>query len=445
MQSSAEIHPFLTAISSRILLGDGAMGTMLYSQGIYLNRCYDALNLDQGSLVEEIHREYLAAGSEIIETNTFGANRLRLKAHGLEDQVISINRAGVEIAKKAIAQFSQKSLKTAWIAGSIGPLGVNSEPFGILSHHEARAIFREQAKALAEAGVDIFMLETFTHLRQLQAAIEAVREISTLPIVAMMTVTDRGTSILQESAELMAETLAEMDCEVIGLNCSTGPSAILEAVEVFRTKAPKKKLAVFPNAGVPKQVQGRYIYLSTPEYFGSFAKKFATVGVHLIGGCCGTTPLHIKRARDSIAASRHLHSQASSLPLASDLVSSFSGLNSRKTEKSLSSVEIVPIEKRSRLSAKVLEKKFVVSVELDPPKGTELSKVLEAAKKCYEAGVDCINIADGPRASARMSPMSMAVILEPRSGYRDDDSLLLPRSQFTWNAKRSSGRPHFGP
>jgi homocysteine S-methyltransferase len=290
-------------------------------------------------------------------------------------------------------------MKTAWIGGSMGPLSVSSEPFGVLKHSEAISIFEEQAKVLDE-GVDVFILETFTHLSQLSAAVEAVRKVSTKPIVAMMTVTDEGTSILQESAETMIESLNAMPVDVIGLNCSTGPSAILDVLEIFRPRT-KKFLAAFPNAGVPKQVGGRYIYMSTPEYFGSFAKKFVTLGLNLIGGCCGTTPTHMRRARDAIISS---------------------GQSSRvqtKIEQSLKpapQVDATPVEKKSRLSAKISAGKFVISVEIDPPKGTAFTKSLEASRQCYQAGIDCINIADGPRASARMSPMSMAVILEREVG-----------------------------
>ncbi|MBN8554878.1 MAG: bifunctional homocysteine S-methyltransferase/methylenetetrahydrofolate reductase [Deltaproteobacteria bacterium] len=389
-------HPLLEALQNRIILGDGAMGTMLYAKGVYINRCYDALNLESPAMIQGIHSEYLQAGCELIETNTFGANRLRLKTHGLDHQVEEINRAGVEIARKAVHEFSQKSLKSAWIAGSMGPLGVNSEPFGPLKHVEAISIFEEQARALENAGVDLFILETFTHLSQLEAAVTAVRSVSSKPIIGMMTITEEGTSLLQESAETMVNALNKMPIDIIGLNCSNGPSAILDTLEIFRPLT-QKPIATFPNAGVPKQVGGRYIYLSTPEYFGSFAKKFATLGVNLIGGCCGTTPTHMRRTRDAILSTGH------------------SGKTTTKvfeSTKPAPQIEEVPLAKKSKLSSKLGAKKFVVSVEIDPPKGTAFAKALEAAKICKDAGVDCINIADGPRASARMSPMSMAVILE---------------------------------
>ncbi len=378
-------------------MGDGAMGTMLYAKGVYLNKCYDALNLESPQLVEGIHQEYLQAGCELLETNTFGGNRIRLKAHGLEHQLKEINAAGVAIAKKAVEEYSKKSLKTAWIGASMGPLGVNSDPFGPISRDETADIYREQAEVLDKAGVDLFLLETFTHLTQLESAVEGVRSVSKdKPIVALMTVNDEGNSLLQESPDVMATRMNALPVEVIGFNCSSGPSIVLDVLETVRPLT-EKYIAVFPNAGVPKQVGGRFIYLSTPEYFGSFAKKFVTVGANLIGGCCGTTPTHMRRVRDSILSTGHLGKSSSVL---------------KEPTKAAPDVEITPIEKRSRLSAKLAAGKFAVSVEIDPPKGTQFSKALEAAKACKDAGVDCINIADGPRASARMSPMSMAVILE---------------------------------
>lgn len=393
------MHPFIEALQNRVILGDGAMGTMLYSKGIYINRCYDQLNLENPSIVQEVHSEYLQAGCEVIETNTFGANRLRLKSHSLENQVAEINRAGVKIARAAIDQNSAKSLKTAWIAGSMGPLGANSEPFGKISHAEVLSIFEEQARALDD-GIDFFMLETFTHLSQLQDAVSAIRKVSQKPIVAMMTINDDGHSLLGESPAVMAKAFDTMDAEVVGFNCSSGPSIVLETLEEVR-KYTAKPLACFPNAGIPKQIGGRFIYMSTPEYFGSFAKKFITVGVQLIGGCCGTTPNHMKRARNAIQASGKSEKNRPYIEVKS---------------KQEPQVQIVPIDQRSRLSKKISDKKFAVSVEIDPPKGTAFAKALEASKQCYDAGVDCINIADGPRASARMSPMSMAVILEREIG-----------------------------
>lgn len=391
-----ENHPILEALKNRVVLADGAMGTMIYAKGVYINKCYDALNLEQPTLIESIHTEYLQAGCELLETNTFGGNRYRLKTHGLENKVKEINEAGVALARKAIEAFSQKSLKTAWIGGSMGPLGVNSEPFGPIAHSEAIAIFQEQAQVLEDAKVDLFILETFTHLSQLEAAVTAVRNVSKKPIMAMMTITDEGTSLLHESSQAMVDRMALMPIDILGLNCSTGPSAVLDALEIFRART-QKPLAVFPNAGVPKHVGGRYIYLSTPEYFGSFAKKFATVGANMIGGCCGTTPTHMRRAKDAILSTGHSGKVTTKL---------------FEVSEPLSKAEPVAPEKKSKLSAKLLSGKFAVSVEIDPPKGTSFTKALEAAKQCKDAGVDCINIADGPRASARMNPSSMAVILE---------------------------------
>lgn len=396
----APTHPFFEALESRVVLGDGAMGTMLYEKGIYINRCYDSLNLESPNLIEGIHSEYLQAGCELIETNTFGGNRYRLKSYGLDHQVKEINKAGVQIARRAIQKFSEKSLKTAWVVGSMGPLGANSQPFGSIPSDQVSAIYEEQAEALEEAGVDIFALETFTHLSQLEAATTGIRRISSKPVIAMMTVNDDGDSLVGESPETMSNVLNSLPIDIVGINCSNGPSIVLDVLEKMKGLV-KKPIAVFPNAGIPKQIGGRYIYLSTPEYFGSFAKKFVTLGVQLIGGCCGTTPQHMKRVRDAIAASSRSGKKSSpmvDLPIKN------------------SSVEGIAVEKKSKLSAKIAQNKFVVSVEIDPPKGTNLSKVLEAAELCKKSGIDCINIADGPRASARMNPASLAVIFEREIG-----------------------------
>ncbi len=369
---------------------------MLYSKGIYINRCYDFLNIESPNLVESIHQEYLQAGCELLETNTFGGNRHRLKAHGLDDRLKEINSQGVKIAKEAIQKYSEKSMKTAWICGSMGPLGATSEPFGQIPSSQVTSIFEEQTEALESAGADVYALETFTHLSQLSAAVQGVRRVSSKPLIAMLTINDDGETLLGESADLAIQTLNELRVDVVGLNCSSGPSIILDTIEQIRSKT-TKTLAAFPNAGIPKQVGGRFIYMSTPEYFGSFAKKFIALGVHLIGGCCGTTPTHMRRARDAILATQHSGRHAITI-----------SENSKEPPK----VDVTPIAQRSRLSAKLAQGKFGVSVEIDPPKGTNIAKAVEAASSCHKAGVDCINIADGPRASARMNPTSMAVILE---------------------------------
>lgn len=368
---------------------------MLYSKGIFLNRCYDQLNLENPSLIESIHTDYLKAGCEIIETNTFGANRARLKAHGLENKVKEINLAGAEIAKKALKTWEDQSQKTAWIAGAMGPLGVNTEPIGPMSSLEAEEVFREQAFALAP-HIDLFILETFTHLSQLEVAVKAVRSVSTKPIFALLTINDDHCSLVGEPVTEIASVFNRLSADVVGFNCSSGPSIILDVIEEIKPLL-TKPMACFPNAGLPKKVDGRFIYVSTPEYFASYSKRLITLGVQVIGGCCGTTPTHMKRVKDAIKSSDR--SEKQSIIASKDL-------------SKVAQQNPIPQSQKSRLALKLEQKRFVISVEIDPPKGTDTQKVFEAAKKCAEAGIDCINIADGPRASARMNPSSLAVLLE---------------------------------
>jgi homocysteine S-methyltransferase len=396
----ASAHPFLTALHERVVLADGAMGTSLYDHGIYINRCYDAISLENPSLIQQIHQSFLAVGCEVLETNTFGANRLRLKAHGLDDKVNEVNQAAVRCAQEAIKRASEHKPLKAWVAGSMGPLGQNSEPLGPLKSAYVSALYEEQATALESAGVDLFILETFTHLDQLEQAIDGVRRVSSKPLVALMTVNEHGESLVGEDSETMITRLNTMRADVLGVNCSYGPSIVLETLDVFRTRT-QKPLAAFPNAGLPKQVGGRFIYVSSPEYFGSYAKKFVSLGVSFLGGCCGTTPPHMSRARDAIASagkSGRVSMTVSELKPSDDTTAA------------------VPLAERSRLAKKLASGSFAISVEIDPPKGTQTAKVMEAARLCHEAGIDCINIADGPRASARMNPSSMAVLMEREIG-----------------------------
>lgn len=376
-------------------MGDGAMGTQLYAKGVYINRCFEALNLENSDLVAQVHREYLEAGAELIETNTFGANRSRLASFDLQNRVREINQKAVEIAKTAL----QQSAKPAWIAGSLGPLLENTFPFGRLSESETQEIYAEQIQALVDANVDLLILETFTHLPQLKAAVRVARQLSSKPVVAMLTVNDHKQSALGEDLPLISTVFESLDADVVGFNCSSGPAAILGILEDPRFKV-HKTLAAFPNAGHPRNVYGRTMYLATPEYFGNFAKKLIQKGVNLIGGCCGTSPQHIRRTRESLAGLR-----------AAARSESF-GLSTEKLRLS----HIKKAEPKSRLAKSLAAGKFVVSVEIDPPRGTDLRKVMAAAERCAKAGIDAINIADGPRASARMDPRSLGVLFQQKFG-----------------------------
>src|ERR1700722_9812968 len=293
---------FANFFSSRPLLADGAMGTVLYARGIFINRCYDELNLSDPNLITSIHEEYLQAGADVLETNTFGANRFRLARHGLTEKVAEINAAGVRLARQAVEHLKDKQAGEAWGAGSVGPLGVRLEPLGKTGLDEARAAFAEQISALAGAGVDLLIIETMPALNEAHEALIAAREMAPhLPVLVMVTVDDDSNCLDGSSPEQAAARLTEWGAGAIGVNCSTGPATVLTAIEAMR-KATTLPLAAMPNAGMPRAVEGRNIYLCSPEYMASFARKAIAAGAQKGGGCCGTTPNHIRAMRSAIRA-----------------------------------------------------------------------------------------------------------------------------------------------
>ena len=385
---------FLDLLKERILLCDGAMGTMLYNKGIYFNTCFDELNLTNPELVKEVHQEYVDCDVDIIETNTFGANCYKLKKFGLEDKVKEINIAGAKIAREVAKD-------NVFVAGSIGPLGLKIEPWGPTSVEEAGEAFYEQASALLEGGVDLFILETFSDLNEIHQAIKAIKKLSNLPIIAQMTIEEDGNSLYGTSPEIFTKRIEEWGADVIGVNCSVGPAATLACIERM-VKVTDKPLSAMPNAGVPRNVEGRNIYLCSPEYLAEYAKRFILTGVKIVGGCCGTTPAHIRAVRRAIRA---LQPERKVFPK----------IEVKEIEQK---PRVKPIEKKkkSELARKLEEKKFVISVEIVPPRGFDPSPALEKINSFKDQGIDCVNIPDGPRASARMSAMSLAVIIENKAG-----------------------------
>ena len=371
-----------------VVLFDGAMGTMLYSKGVFLNRCYDELVLSQPELVKEVHLEYVRAGAQILETNTFGANRPKLAAYGLADQVVAINRAAAEIARQAAGEGR-------YVAGSIGPLGLRLEPYGPTSFAEARQLFAEQARALADGGVDLFVLETFSDILEIQQALQAVREVCDLPIVAQMTVGEDLQTAYGASPEVVADALDRWGADVIGLNCSVGPAKLLEAIERIESRT-DRPLSVQPNAGLPREVDGRKIYLSSPDYFGTYARRLAQAGVRFIGGCCGSTPEHIAKMHDALRATA---------PGRAVVVQ-------RAPEQAPPDVAVVPLAERSRLAARIAAGQFVTSVEIVPPRGCDPARMLEGVRILRDAGVDAVNVPDGPRAQSRMGAIATALLIE---------------------------------
>jgi homocysteine S-methyltransferase len=378
------------------LLCDGAMGTYLYAKGIFINRCYDELNLSQPDLIRGIHQEYCAAGAEVIETNTFGANSFRLARHGLADKVRDINLAGARLAREAL----RKKGEMPTVAGSIGPIGVRIEPLGKTSLQEAHDSFLEQAKALAEGGVDLFMLETFGYLEEIHQAILACRHAApTIPIVACVTIDEDGNCLDGSTPETFGAKLDEWPADVIGCNCSVGPVAMLEAIERLRAVT-EKPLATQPNAGMPRSIEGRNIYLCSPEYMASYARKFVKAGVQMVGGCCGTTPDHIR-------------SMSSALRTTDIKSTSFAH---HKVAVRESAIAPPPLAERSQVGRKIASGEFLSLVEIVPPKGIDPTKEIAGARFLKSVGVDAINIPDSPRASARMSNVMLCVLTQQQVG-----------------------------
>jgi homocysteine S-methyltransferase len=387
------MRDFRNAVTDdRVYVFDGAMGTELYSRGVYINRCYDELNLLSSDLVLGVQRDYVKAGADIIETNTYGANRSKLGGYGLEDKTFEINHAGARIAREAAGD-------RAFVAGAIGPLGIRIEPYGPTSLEEAKAIFREQAEGLVEGGVDLIVLETFSDLAEIQQALLAVRSLCDLPVVAQMTIQTDGSTSYGTSPELLANQLDEWGADVIGLNCSVGPATMLEGIEKMR-EVTRRKLAAQPNGGMPRQVDGRMFYMASPEYMAKYAKRLIQAGAKFVGGCCGTTPKHIKEIANAAAA----------LSPGRSVVRVF------VAEEKPPDVEVVPRAERSRLAAKICAGEFVTSVEIVPPKGCDPTRMLEGVRVLKAAGVDAVNVPDGPRAQSRMGVLAVSTLIEQQVG-----------------------------
>jgi len=389
---------FLKRVAERVLIGDGAMGTMLYQRGIFVNRCFDELNLTDAGLVEKVHTAYVEVGADFIETNTFGANEVKLSQHGLGNEVERINQAGVAVAKAAAGT-------EVLVAGSMGPLGCELTEHGPMTPEEAGRIFRQQGAALVAAGVDLLILETFSNTEELITAVSAICDVAEIPIIAQMTVNDNSETIYGEQVDHMLARITQLEAvTAVGLNCSVGPSGMLTSLERVRGVT-DKPISVQPNAGMPRSVDGRQLYMCTPEYMAEYAKRFLEKGARIIGGCCGTTPDHIReivravRAIDKAGAPR---------------VVAVGQAVEKAPEAALS--ESVPLAEKSGLGAKLASGEEVTLIEVTPPRGVDMTSILEKARYCAEAGIDAINIPDGPRASSRLSPMVTAVRIQQEAG-----------------------------
>jgi homocysteine S-methyltransferase len=394
--ASNRAQEFRDQLSRRVLVSDGAMGTMLYSRGVFINRCFDELNLSSPDLVRQIHQDYVKAGAEIVESNTFGASRIRLAGFGVAEKLKAINQAGVRLAREAARE-------AAFVAGAVGPLGVRIEPLGPTSFAEARAIFREQIDALLEAGVDLLILETFGNLSELREAVHAAHEASggEVAIVAQVTIDDFGHLPRGTDTEAFTREMDSWPVDVIGLNCSVGPKATLETIERMMQFS-SKPMSAMPNAGLPTRVEGRNMYLCSPEYMAQYARRLLWAGVRIIGGCCGTTPDHIRMIRSETRSLQPLQTKLS--------------VTVEEPEVKAHALTPVPMAEKSKLGAKLAQGKFVAFVEILPPRGVDASREIAGAKLCAEQGIDAINVPDGPRASARMSAQVACQLIQQHAG-----------------------------
>jgi homocysteine S-methyltransferase len=385
-------EPFLERIDKRPVVCDGAMGTMLYSKGISLNRCYDELNTAMPQFVKDVHLAYVKAGAEVLETNTFGANKFRLQKFGLGEKVREFNLAGARLAREVAGD-------DLYVAGAVGPLGTHLEPLGLTSREEAREAFRQQIAVLIEGGVDLIIIETMMDLNEAHQALLAAREVGQFPVIVQMTVQADGATPTGTLPEDFARALDEWGADLIGVNCSVGPAAVLETLERIAAVT-EKKLSAQPNAGMPSTVEGRNLYLCSPEYMASYARRFIQTGARLVGGCCGTTPEHIKAIK---AAVRSLSPQRARVPV-------------EVMARPGHTLPPVPVADRSRLAGKLARQEFPVLVEVIPPRGCDATKEVEGAQYLLEQGIDAVNIPDGSGATARMSALTLAALLQQRAG-----------------------------
>src|ERR1700686_2814290 len=389
------MQDFIQAIADEhVYLFDGAMGTMLYSKGVFINKCYDELNLRSPEIVLEVHKQYVRAGAEVLETNTYGANRVKLRSFGIEDELRDINVRAVELARQAAGD-------SVYVAGAMGPLGIRIEPYGPTGLDEARAFFREQAEALRDGGVDLFVLETMANIAEIEQGILAIRDVCSLPIVAQMTIGNDSCTIYGDTPRTIAERLDRAGADVVGLNCSVGPDVMLDAIEEMGVLT-AKKISCQPNAGMPREVAGRQMYMASPDYMAKYAKRLIHKGVKFLGGCCGTTPEHIKMMADAV---RPLSPRRTFVIIERDA----------KADKPAGQ-EPAPLETRSHWGHKIAHGEFVTTIEITPPKGPNPEAMIKSVQAIKESGVDAVNVPDGPRAQNRMGTMAVGVLLQQRVG-----------------------------
>ncbi len=383
-------------LSQKTLLADGAMGTMLHARGVSFDKCFDELNLTNPAAVADIHREYIEAGAQLIITNTFGANQFKLGKHGLQDRLTEINRAGVELARRAIAASYKDDVL---VAGDVGPLGVRIAPYGRVKPEEARAAFAEQIKALTDAGVDLIVIETMSDLYEIQEAIKAAKSVvgAPLPVIASVTFTRDDRTLLGDDPMKVARRLKEAGADVIGVNCSGGPSQLLRILKQMKQAVPDGKFWVKPNAGWPEQVGGRIMYPADADYFGDYALSFREAGANIVGGCCGTTPQHISAMKKAFESAPAFVMDSATILVEDEIT----------TE---------PAEQPTQFAQNLAAGKFSICVEMDPPRGLSTHKLLAGASLLHDAGADVINVADSPMARMRMSAWAVCDLVQRKIG-----------------------------
>lgn len=401
-------YPFLERLRNGPLLGDGGMGTELYARGISYERCFEQLNLTNPELIKSIHLDYVAAGAQIIETNTFGANRYRLADHGLDNQVVEINRAGAKIARE-VRELSEQPIL---LAGNIGPLGSPLAPIGAIQPADARAAFAEQTEALLQAGVDLFIIETMSDLAEMREALIAVRSITDLPVVALMTFGEDGTIVSGEDEQVVAETLRALGANVFGVNCALGPASMFDVAKRMCTYSSNDFfVAVQPNAGLPRRVGNRFIYVSTPEYFAEYTRRFLNIGIRMIGGCCGTTPSHIAAMHEVFTELAPPITPETEQPSNTHTLEAF---RERIQESAAQNAESEPAP--TLLAARLQEKQFVISIEMSPPRSVKFTRFLQNAAFIRDSGADTINITDNAMARVRMNNVAAARLIQQNVG-----------------------------
>lgn len=404
-EGGRSMHPFLEATSRGPLLSDGAMGTMLFAKGASGEQCLEYLTVSRPGWITEIHQAFVRAGADIIKSHTFGSNRINLADYGLEGRVRDLNFRAVRLVR----DVREMAGRAIFIAGDVGPLGKRLHPYGPVSLDDAEAAFEEQISVLWEAGADLLLFETFSEIAELEIAVGVARRVTDLPIVASLTYNQDGRTGSGDEPDEAVRRLQEAGADLVGINCSVGPAPTLDVLEAMHRAFPESRFSAMPNAGFPERVEGRFSYPAGPEYFARYVVPFLENGSSIVGGCCGTTPMHIHAMR--LALDEHLGTEKShSAAVVKDdaeLPAMHVALDTAASEEE---------REETGLLQKIRAGHFVISVEVDPPRGFNAQKQIEGARHAKEMGADAINVADSPMARVRMSALSLCVQVQQQVG-----------------------------